>query len=114
MFWICQWQTLSSMCFFLSRILENPRPQCTQVKGLYPAGGTRYITLYLFKPIFCVIKGTVPGDFDFKFKVNHRCQRHRWQIEKIVNHKLLNIFLWTPLSSRAICHRNQRHQWYKW
>ncbi len=35
-----------------------------------------------------------------QLKVCHRCQRHRWQMEKIFNQKNLNYFIWSPLGSR--------------
>jgi hypothetical protein len=31
-----------------------------------------------------------------QLKVHHRCQRHRWQMEKIFNHKSFNYLVWTP------------------
>ncbi len=34
-----------------------------------------------------------------QLKVCHRCQRHRWQNQKIFNHKSFNYFVWTPLGS---------------
>ncbi len=68
-----------------------------------------------------------------QLKVCHRCQRHRWQMEKIFNQKNFNNFVWSPLGSRGniyinfafkltfrcqqpdivpiICHRCQWHQW---
>jgi hypothetical protein len=36
-----------------------------------------------------------------RLKVHHRCQRHRWQMEKIFNEKNFNYLVWTPLSSRV-------------
>ncbi len=36
-----------------------------------------------------------------RLKVCHRCQRHRWQIEKIFNHKNFNTFVWSTLGSRG-------------
>ncbi len=36
-----------------------------------------------------------------QLKVCHRCQRHRWQIEKILNQKNFNNFVWSPLGSRG-------------
>ncbi len=77
------------------------------------------------------VKGTVPRDFCFWFfswisfppapeysiktvsnffensrrysqlKVCHRCQRHRWQMEKIFNQKNCKNFIWSPLGSRG-------------
>ncbi len=39
-----------------------------------------------------------------QLKVCHRCQRHRWQMEKIFNQKNCNNFVWSPLGSRGnIC-----------
>jgi hypothetical protein len=32
-----------------------------------------------------------------QLKVCHRCQRHRWQMEKIFNLKNFNNFIWSPL-----------------
>ncbi len=32
-----------------------------------------------------------------QLKVCHQCQRHRWQMEKIFNHKNFNNFIWSPL-----------------
>ncbi len=34
-----------------------------------------------------------------QLKVHHWCRWHRWQIEKIFNHKSFNYFVWTPLGS---------------
>ena len=67
-----------------------------------------------------------------QFKVCHRCQRQRWQMEKICNQKNFNNFIWSPLGSRGhiyinfclkftfrclqpdivpiICHRCQQHK----
>ncbi len=36
-----------------------------------------------------------------QLKVCHRCQRHRWQMEKIFNQKNFNNFVWSPLGSRG-------------
>ncbi len=36
-----------------------------------------------------------------QLKVCHRCQRHRWQMEKIFNQKNSNNFIWSPLGSRG-------------
>ncbi len=36
-----------------------------------------------------------------QLKVCHRCQRHRWQMEKIFNQKNFNNFVCSPLSSRG-------------
>ena len=36
-----------------------------------------------------------------RLKVHHRCQRHRWQMEKIFNQKNFNNFIWSPLGSRG-------------
>ncbi len=36
-----------------------------------------------------------------QLKVCHRCQQHRWQMEKIFNQKNLVIFVWSPLGSRG-------------
>ncbi len=74
-----------------------------------------------------------------QLKVCHRCQRHRWQMQKIFNHKSFNYLVWTPLGSKVtyrnifafkftlrsqqpdiapiICHRWQilrRCRWYRW
>jgi hypothetical protein len=39
-----------------------------------------------------------------QLKVCHRCQRHRWQMEKTFKQKNFNNFVWTPLGSRVnIC-----------
>ncbi len=35
----------------------------------------------------------------WQLKVCHRCQRHRWQMEKIFNQKNFNNFVWSPLGS---------------
>ncbi len=34
-----------------------------------------------------------------QLKVCHRCQRHRWQMQKIFNYKNLNYLVWTPVGS---------------
>ncbi len=34
-----------------------------------------------------------------QLKVCHRCQRHRWQMKKIFNHKSFYYLVWTPLGS---------------
>ncbi len=34
-----------------------------------------------------------------QLKVCHRCQRHRWQMEKTFKQKNFNNFVWTPLGS---------------
>ncbi len=34
-----------------------------------------------------------------QLKVCHRCQRHRWQMQKIFYHKSFNYLDWTPLGS---------------
>ncbi len=34
-----------------------------------------------------------------QLKVCHRCQRHRWQMQKIFNHKNFNYLVWTPVGS---------------
>jgi hypothetical protein len=36
-----------------------------------------------------------------QLKVCHRCQRHRWQMEKTFKQKNFNNFIWTPLGSRV-------------
>ncbi len=36
-----------------------------------------------------------------QLKVCHRCQRHRWQMEKIFNQKNFNNLIWSPLGSRG-------------
>ncbi len=36
-----------------------------------------------------------------QLKVHHWCRWHRWQMEKIFNHKSFNYFVWTPLGSRV-------------
>ncbi len=36
-----------------------------------------------------------------QIKVDHRCQRHRWQMKKIFNQKNVNKFVGTPLDSRG-------------
>ncbi len=36
-----------------------------------------------------------------QLKVHHKCRWHRWQMEKIFNHKSFNYFVWTPLGSRT-------------
>ncbi len=36
-----------------------------------------------------------------RLKVHHRCQRHRWQMEKIFKQKNFNNFVWAPLGSRG-------------
>ncbi len=36
-----------------------------------------------------------------QLKVCHRCQQHRWQMEKIFNQKNFNNFVWSPLGSRG-------------
>ncbi len=36
-----------------------------------------------------------------RLKVHHRCQRHRWQMEKIFKQKSFNNFVWAPLGSRV-------------
>ncbi len=41
-----------------------------------------------------------------RHKVHHRCQRHRWQIEKIFKQKNFNNFFWVPLGSRVNIHIN--------
>jgi hypothetical protein len=37
-----------------------------------------------------------------RLKVHHRCQRHRWQMEKIFKQKYFNNFVWAPLGCRVI------------
>jgi hypothetical protein len=34
-----------------------------------------------------------------QLKVCHRCQRHRWQMQKIFNHKSFHYLVWTPVGS---------------
>ncbi len=36
-----------------------------------------------------------------QLKLCHRCQRHRWRMEKIFNQKNFNNFVWSPLGSRG-------------
>ncbi len=36
-----------------------------------------------------------------QLKVCHRCQRHRWQMEKTFKQKIFINFVWTPLGSRV-------------
>jgi hypothetical protein len=36
-----------------------------------------------------------------QLKVCHRCQGHRWQMEKTFKQKNFNNFVWTPLGSRV-------------
>ncbi len=36
-----------------------------------------------------------------QLKVCHRCQRHRWQMEKIFSQKNFNNFVWSPLGCRG-------------
>ncbi len=36
-----------------------------------------------------------------QIKVDHRCQRHRWQMKKIFNQKNFNNYVGTPLDSRG-------------
>jgi hypothetical protein len=62
-----------------------------------------------------------------QLKVCHRCQWHRWKMQKIFNHKSFNYLVWTPLGSIVnlqftlryqqpdivpiICHRCHWHRW---
>ncbi len=39
-------------------------------------------------------------------KVHHRCQRHRWQMEKIFRQKNFHNFVWAPLGSRVTIYKN--------
>ena len=39
-----------------------------------------------------------------QLKVCHRCQRQRWQMQKIFNHKSFNYLVWTSLGSLRIEH----------
>ncbi len=49
------------------------------------------------------------GHFEFfrnsrrysRLKVHHRCQRNRWQMEKIFKQKNFNNYIWSPLGSRG-------------
>ncbi len=41
-----------------------------------------------------------------QLKVCHRCQRHRWQMEKTFKQKNFNNFVWPPLGSRVNIHIN--------
>ncbi len=41
-----------------------------------------------------------------RLKVHHRCQRHRWQMEKIFKQKNFNNFVWAPLGSRVYIYIN--------
>ncbi len=49
------------------------------------------------------------GHFEFfensrrysQLKMHHRCQGHRWQIEKILNQTNFHYFFWAPLGSRV-------------
>jgi hypothetical protein len=48
-----------------------------------------------------------------RLKLHHRCQRHRWQMEKIFKQKNVNNFVWAPLGNRVniyinFCHRCQQ------
>jgi hypothetical protein len=36
-----------------------------------------------------------------QLKICHRCQRHRWQMEKTFKLKIFDNFVWTPLGSRV-------------
>jgi hypothetical protein len=36
-----------------------------------------------------------------RLKVHHRCQRHRWQMEKNFKQKNFNNFVWAPMGSRV-------------
>ncbi len=59
-----------------------------------------------FPPSPRVSRKTVSNFFEnsrrySQLKVCHRCQRHRWQMEKIFNQKNFNNFVWSPLGSRG-------------
>ncbi len=41
-----------------------------------------------------------------RLKVHHRCQRHRWQMEKIFKQKNFNNFVWPPLGIRVTIYIN--------
>ena len=41
-----------------------------------------------------------------QLKVCHRCQRHRWQMEKIFYQKNFNNFVWSLLGSRGNIYKN--------
>ncbi len=88
-------------------------------------------TLYTVISLWCSFKGTVSRDFRLivfswisftqaseytitsisnffensrrysQLKVHHRCQRHRWQMEKIFKRKNFNNSAWAPLVSRV-------------
>ncbi len=51
-----------------------------------------------------------------QLKVCHRCQRHRWQMEKTFKLKNFNNFVWTPLGSGVIIYINfcRRCSWSRW
>ncbi len=36
-----------------------------------------------------------------RLKMHHRCQRHRWQMEKIFKKRNFNNFVWVPLGSKV-------------
>jgi hypothetical protein len=56
------------------------------------------------------------GHFDFsensRLKVHHRCQRHRWQMKKILKQNNFNTFVWAPLGSWV--NHCRRCRWYRW
>ncbi len=68
-------------CFwFFSWISFPPAPECSiKTVSIFFENSRRYSQL----------------------KVCHRCQRHRWQMEKIFNQKNFNNFIWSPLGSRG-------------
>ncbi len=67
-----------------------------------------------------------------QLKVCHRCQRHRWQMEKTFKQKNFNNFVWTPLGRRVKININfclqvhwclqpdivaiicRRYRWHRW
>ncbi len=47
-------------------------------------------------------KRAISNFFEYsQLKVCHRCQRHRWQMEKTFKQENFNNFVWTPLASRV-------------
>ncbi len=86
---------------------------------------------FIFRTLFIILKGQCHEIFDFWFfswisfpqaseytitaisnffensrrysqiKVHHRCQQHRWQMEKIFKEKNFNNFNWATLGSRV-------------
>ncbi len=100
------WRIETDACFSMGQRIET---DSLRIKGTVPRD-FRLLVLFMnqFPPSTWVYHY---GHFKFfrklnsrrytRLKVHHRCPWHWWQLEKILDKKNFNYFVWTPLGSRV-------------